>query len=114
MIYYVQIKGSKGAKVRNRYNQVPHLTKDTNGKVTNSQLDIANKSQDVSPLTDAHESITKQDRNNINDPRKKHFLGAVSKNTPPEGLNRFNDAPTSPLVQKWTKTHRYLVCMKDP
>ena len=31
------IKGSKGAKIRNRYNQVPHLTQDTNGKVTNSQ-----------------------------------------------------------------------------
>ena len=24
-------------KIRNRYNQVPHLTQDTNGKVTNSQ-----------------------------------------------------------------------------
>ena len=31
-------KVSKGAKMRNRYNQVPHLTQDTNGKVTNSQL----------------------------------------------------------------------------
>ena len=28
---------NKGAKIRNRYNQVPHLTQDTNGKVTNSQ-----------------------------------------------------------------------------
>ena len=27
---------NKGAKIRNRYNQVPHLTQDTNGKVTNS------------------------------------------------------------------------------
>ena len=27
---------SKGAKIRNQYNQVPHLTQDTNGKVTNS------------------------------------------------------------------------------
>ena len=31
------LKVSKGAKIRNRYNQVPHLTQDTNGKVTNSQ-----------------------------------------------------------------------------
>ena len=30
-------KISNGAKIRNRYNQVPHLTQDTNGKVTNSQ-----------------------------------------------------------------------------
>ena len=31
------VKVSKGAKIRNRYNQVPHLTQDTNGKITNSQ-----------------------------------------------------------------------------
>ena len=30
-------KVSKGAKIRNRYNQVPHLTQGTNGKVPNSQ-----------------------------------------------------------------------------
>ena len=41
---------SKGAKTRNRYNQVPHLTQDTNGKVTNSQLDTINESQEVSPF----------------------------------------------------------------
>ena len=34
----------------NLYNQVPHLTQDTNGKVTNSQLDITNESQEVSPF----------------------------------------------------------------
>ena len=38
----------KRAKIRNRYNQSPHLTQDTNGKVTNSQLDITNESQEVS------------------------------------------------------------------
>ena len=31
------VKVSKGAKIRSRYNQVPHPTQDTNGKVTNSQ-----------------------------------------------------------------------------
>ena len=41
-------KVSKDAKIRNRYNQVPHLTQDTNGKVTNSQLDTTNESQEVS------------------------------------------------------------------
>ena len=35
------LKVSNGAKIRNRYNQVPHLTQDTNGKVTNSQTSIA-------------------------------------------------------------------------
>ena len=39
---------SKGAKIRNRYNQVPHLTQDTNGKVTTSHLDNTNESQEVS------------------------------------------------------------------
>ena len=39
--------------------------------------------------TDVHESITKQDRNNINNPHKKHRLGTVSKNTLLEGSNRF-------------------------
>ena len=41
-------KVSKGAEIRNRYNQVPHLTQDTNWKVTNSQLDTTNESQEVS------------------------------------------------------------------
>ena len=36
----LQFKVSKGAKFRNRYNQVPHLTQDTNGKVTNSQNNV--------------------------------------------------------------------------
>ena len=44
------MKVSKGAKIRNRYNQVPHPTQDTNGKVTNSQLDTTNESQEVSPF----------------------------------------------------------------
>ena len=33
-------KVSKGAKIRNRYNQVPNLAQDTNGKVTNSTTAI--------------------------------------------------------------------------
>ena len=44
------VKVSKGAKIRNRYNQVPHLTQGTNGKVTNSQLDTTNDRQEVSPF----------------------------------------------------------------
>ena len=41
---------SKGTKIRNRYNEVLHLTQDTNGKVTNSQLDTTKESQEVSPF----------------------------------------------------------------
>ena len=44
------MKISKGAKIRNRYHQVSHLTQDTNGKVTKSQLDTTNESQEVSPF----------------------------------------------------------------
>ena len=43
-------KVSKGAKIRNWYNQVPLLTQDTNRKVKNSQLDTTNESQEVSPF----------------------------------------------------------------
>ena len=43
-------KVSKGAKISNRYNQVLHLAQDTNGKVTNLQLDTTNESQEVSPF----------------------------------------------------------------
>ena len=44
------MKVSKVAKIRSRYNQVPHPTQDTNGKVTHSQLDTTNESQEVSPF----------------------------------------------------------------
>ena len=43
-------KVRKDAKIRNRYNQASHLTQDTNGKVTNSQIDTTNESQEVSPF----------------------------------------------------------------
>ena len=50
MLLKMSIKLSKSAKIRNEYNQVPHLTQDTNGKVTNSQFDTTNESQEVSPF----------------------------------------------------------------
>ena len=46
----ISSKVSKGAKIRSRYNQVPHPTQDTNGKVTISQLDTTNESQEASPF----------------------------------------------------------------
>ena len=44
------IEVRKRAKVRNRYNQAPHVTEDINGKVTTSQLDITNESEEVIPF----------------------------------------------------------------
>ena len=88
----LSIKVIKRAKIKNEYNQ------DTNGKVTTSQPDITNEGQEVSPFPagDHKASLNrhtrkqqKQDRNNINDPQKKHRLGMVSKNVLLEGLNRF-------------------------
>ena len=62
------------------------MSKDTNGKVTTSQLDITTESQEDSPFKAGdHEASTNRrawkhntlDRNNINDPQKKHRLGTV-------------------------------------
>ena len=100
--------------------QVPHLTQDTNGKVTNSQLDTTNESQEVSPFpagdhkAHVNRRAQRQSKNKtekyIKDPQKStaleqsviYFTGGGG------GLNLFNGAPTSPLVQMWIKTHRCL------
>ena len=69
----------------NRYNQALHLARDTNGKVTTSQLDITSENQEFSPLPvgDHKASINRRtrmhNRNNIKDSQKKHRLGMVSK-----------------------------------
>ena len=44
------IKVIKRATIRNQYNQVSHLTQNTNRTVTISQVDITNESQKVSPF----------------------------------------------------------------
>ena len=41
------IQSKKDGKDQESINQVPHLTQDTNGKVTNSQLDITDESLEV-------------------------------------------------------------------
>ena len=56
VIKYIKIR--KKAKIRNRYNQVPQLTQETNGKVTNSQLYITNESQEVSLFSADDHSAT--------------------------------------------------------
>ena len=55
----VRYKVSKSTKIRNRYNQVPHLTQDTNGKVTKSQLYTTNESQEVSPFPAGDHKVSK-------------------------------------------------------
>ena len=91
----VSFRVSKGAKIRNRYNKVPHLTQDTKGKVINLQLDTTNESQEVSPFPagdhKAHINIRVQRHSkhkteqNIKDPQEstaldrsvKYFTGGL-------------------------------------
>ena len=123
------IKVSKGAKIGNRYNQVPHLTQDNNGKVTNSQQTPQTRAKRPAPpppppppqqattkhtQTDAHKDTANTRQNkNTKDPQKKYRPGTASKRfycraqTGPT-------APSPPPTQMLIKTHRYLVCMKDP
>ena len=80
---------SKSAKIRSRYNQVPQQTQDTNGKVTNSQLDTTNESQEVSPFPagDHKAHINRRPQRHskhkteqkIRGPQKKYCLRTVSK-----------------------------------
>ena len=105
------LKVRKRAKIRNRYNQAPHLTQDTNGKVTNSQLDITNESQEVShlPAGDHKASINRRARKHNKNKREITYMiykRTFSKNILLKGLSRFHGATTSPLVQMWIKTHR--------
>ena len=83
------VKVSNGAKIKNQYNQVPHLTQDTNEKVTNSQLDTTYESQEGSPFPagdhkahinrHAQRHRKHKTEKNIKDPQKKYRLGTVSK-----------------------------------
>ena len=109
-------KVSKGAKIRNRYNQVPHPTQDTNGKVTNSQLDTTNESQELSlfPAGDHKAQINRRTQRhskhktekNKTDAQKKYRLGKVSKIFYWMALTSFT-APTSPLILVWTRTQTW-------
>ena len=77
------LKVNKGANIRNRYNQVPHLTQNTNGKVTNSQLDTKNESlagDHKAHIDRAHKDIANtRQKKHIKNPEKKYRLGTVSK-----------------------------------
>ena len=106
---------SKGAEIRNKYNQVPHLIQDTNGKVTNLQFDNTNESPEVSPFQagdhKAHINRRAQRHSkhktetNIKDPLKKYRPGTVNKIFYWRANTGFT-AATSPLIQMWIKTHR--------
>ena len=91
-------KVSKTAKIRKRYNQVPHLTQDTTWESNKNILNITNKSQEASPFSEGNHKDNEQTRSmrntrhkNNNDPQKKYRLGTASKNILLlEGLNLLN------------------------
>ena len=75
----------KTTKIRNRYNQVKHLTQDTTCESDKTQLNIKNESQEVSifPVGDHNAAMNRpadwkalqiHDINNTNDPQKSTAL----------------------------------------
>ena len=55
-------KVSKVAKIKNRYNQVPHLTQDTTLESNNIRINIINKSKEVSPFPSGdHKSMNRRE-----------------------------------------------------
>ena len=95
-----RIKVRKMAKIRKRYNQVPHLTQDTTCEINKDTINITNNSQEVSPFQagdhkaamNRRESMTNTRHKNTNDPQKKYHLGMVSENILLECLNLFHGA----------------------
>ena len=49
-LFQIVLKEREVARIRNRYNQVPHLNQDTIWDSDKTQLNITNKSQEVSPF----------------------------------------------------------------
>ena len=94
-IILICYKVRKEAKIKNQYNQVSHLTKDTtweSGK--NTRNHHVQESQDVScfparvhkAILNRQDSMTDMNTKYKKDPQKKHYLGTVSKNYFIEGL----------------------------
>ena len=93
-------KVRKTAKIRKRYNQVPHLTQDTTRESYKGTINITNKSQEVSPFPagdhkaamNRRESMKNTRHKNTNDHQKKLSLEGSVKDILLEGLNRFHGA----------------------
>ena len=81
-------KSKKGCKDQESIQSIPHLNQDTNGKVTNSQLDTTNESKEVSLCQagdrKAHMNKRAQRHSkhktetNIKDPQKKYWRAFTS------------------------------------
>ena len=93
----------KVAKIRTRYNQIPHLTQDTTWESDKNTIKHHKREPSGQPFPSRWPQGSKeqirntkawqtQDINNTNDPQKKCCLGTVGKNILLEGLNRFHGA----------------------
>ena len=112
------LKVRKVAKIRNRYNQVPHLTQDTTWESDKNQINIKTRDKrlgDHKPAMNRRESMTNT-RHKYNVTQINHKRSTTLE----QSVNIFYfraltgfTAPTSPLVQMWIKTHRCLDRMKD-
>ena len=118
---YREIKVSKGAKIRNRYNQVPHLTQDTSGKVTNWQWGTTNKSIAASPFPVGDHKVQINRRVRRHNKHKTEKMIHKRSTALERSVKIYYwkvktsfTAPASSLIQMWIKTHRYKVCMTDP
>ena len=92
--YQYFFKVRKRANTRNRYNQAPYLTQNTNGKVTTSQLDITHESLEARPFPagDHNAPINRSRRKyNNNQDRNNTMIhnGTVIKTISLKDSNRF-------------------------
>ena len=77
-IRIVYLKVSKGAKIRNRYNQIPHLTRDTNGKVT-----VRNHKQEPGAQWLSGRVLDSRPKGRGFEPHLRHCVVSLSKNINP-------------------------------
>ena len=99
------------SKIRYRYNQAPHLTHDTNGKVTTSQLDITIERHDVSPFPAGDHKASVNRRARKRNKNKTEIAQMIHKNTALERSVKYFTGGLKPVSQRanpFNSTSRYL------
>ena len=103
------IRVRKGAKIRYQYNQEPRLTQDTNVKVSKSQLDTANESQEVSPFPagDHKAQINRRAQRHNKNNQQKH-KGSTKEVPPWNGQSKYYSGGLKPV--SWRQPHPEFSC----
>ena len=68
-----EMKARKTAKIRKRYNQVPHLTQDTTWESNKNTTNVTNKSQEVSPFPAGDHKAAMDRRKSMRNTRRKKY-----------------------------------------